>query len=424
MVRVQCPYCKRTYRTQLEAFGVTAVCTRCHEPFRIGESRPPFSYKPSDLAEDSWIGVEPPKPKPELKHCLLCEAPLPTGATHCPACGANVVTGVVHKMRSTTEPEHIPLRARLPLKTLLLVLVLGGLGAAAYWGFRSLSRSAAELGDELMLQAVTARAVARAREGADVGTLAEEFTGQVTDENLTHFVRMLSATDPAVRLAATGLIGGGDITDLEAILRLVDEGREDVARDVLDAIGLRRLAVLSGGQSAARREAAARAIGVLVGLKLSPADAARLAAPMSADEKIALVNTRVGPVPAATGDFVLVIEQRTSPFLVRVDQMGRTFEMRIGSRTFRTSWREPRNLNIPIERWCTATGTAVDAAAVRDLLDGAVTLSSPVGGPWEGMLRVRARRKIVGPLPGFLPVPAPDPGRTLRVPVYLERARR
>ena len=57
MIRVACPHCQRTFRTTTEAMGVTAVCSGCHQSFRIGEARPPFTWKPTSLAEDSWIGA-------------------------------------------------------------------------------------------------------------------------------------------------------------------------------------------------------------------------------------------------------------------------------------------------------------------------------------------------------------------------------
>ena len=66
MIRVQCPHCERRYRTVTEVMGKPAVCSKCKQTFRIGESRPPFQWKPTDLAEASWIGVQPPEEREKL----------------------------------------------------------------------------------------------------------------------------------------------------------------------------------------------------------------------------------------------------------------------------------------------------------------------------------------------------------------------
>lgn len=63
MIRVLCPYCQRRYRTERSAFGVMAVCSACHRAFPIGQKLAPFEWQPTDLAEDSWIGVKPPEEK-------------------------------------------------------------------------------------------------------------------------------------------------------------------------------------------------------------------------------------------------------------------------------------------------------------------------------------------------------------------------
>ena len=38
MIRVACPHCQRTFRTMTEGMGQTAVCSGCHESFRIGSA--------------------------------------------------------------------------------------------------------------------------------------------------------------------------------------------------------------------------------------------------------------------------------------------------------------------------------------------------------------------------------------------------
>jgi len=70
---------------------------------KIGESRPPFEWKSTELAEDSWVGVEAPAEKVERKHCIMCDAPLRPGEIRCPECGANQVTGLVQRRKPKTE---------------------------------------------------------------------------------------------------------------------------------------------------------------------------------------------------------------------------------------------------------------------------------------------------------------------------------
>ena len=80
MIRVQCPYCQRRYRTMTEAMGKTAVCTGCNESFRIGEQRVPFQWKDTDLSEDSWIGGT--CPKGEEGESAVLHVQCPHGARH------------------------------------------------------------------------------------------------------------------------------------------------------------------------------------------------------------------------------------------------------------------------------------------------------------------------------------------------------
>lgn len=87
-----------------------------------------------------------------------------------------------------------------------------------------------------------------------------------------------------------------------------------------------------------------------------------------------------------------------------VDQIGRTFYLRIGSGTVTSDFAAERTFVIPIEQWCAATGVAVDARQVREWIAGTLTLTSPFGAGWQGEARITARKDLSSPPPGFLPV--------------------
>ena len=80
-----------------------------------------------------------------------------------------------------------------------------------------------------------------------------------------------------------------------------------------------------------------------------------------------------------------------------------------------------RQFEIPIEHYCAATGTAVSADYVRELMRGAVHLSSPTGVGWEGMIQANMRRTLDGPLPGFLPIERPAGEGSISVEIRLRR---
>src|SRR5688572_22366192 len=148
VLRVQCPHCQRRYRTILEACGRTAVCTKCSKTFKIGESRPAFEWKSKDLAEDSWIGVPPPEEKKELRHCIMCDAPLPPNVVRCPECGANQVTGVVHRAKVEPPKQRVTIGSIIPLRMIVLLSLLACIGLAGYYAILAITRSAIEAGDQ------------------------------------------------------------------------------------------------------------------------------------------------------------------------------------------------------------------------------------------------------------------------------------
>ena len=131
VIRVLCPHCKRRYRTITEVMGREAVCHNCHVTFIIGQERPPFQWKQTDLAEDSWIGYVPPEKPEEIKHCIMCDAPLPSGSVRCPACGANQVTGIVHRSRGGEQTEERP--ERPPVGSLAILHHPRGCGPGRSW---------------------------------------------------------------------------------------------------------------------------------------------------------------------------------------------------------------------------------------------------------------------------------------------------
>jgi hypothetical protein len=423
LVRVQCPHCQRRYRTELEAFGRTAVCSKCYQTFQIGESRPPFEWKQTDIAEDSWIGVEPPEEKQELKHCIHCDAPLEAGAARCLACGANQITGVVERGplkpsdRPASGPSHIPVR---PIVIGLAVLIVG---AGLWWLLRSMTESAAKMGDALADQTLVLQAGKRIRAGDDAESLARAFGGRVTDDNLPRFLRLLSSADAESRQVGAMLIGCGQISDVGPIVALA-EAREtaQAGREALEAIGVRRLVALTTREPARARESAARALCLLFELKCDSETIRKLSEPAGAASRVEVLNGLCGTWPHGTGRFVVTIDETASPFTVTVEQVGGVFYLEIGGREFCSSISGRRRFEIPLDLWCSATGTAVDAAAVRALLTGSVTLEPVIGGGWQGTVRVTAKQTLHGPLPGFLPIGFLERGRTTEAVIRLPKA--
>jgi len=423
VIRVLCPHCKRRYRTVTEVMGRQAVCHNCHVVFVIGQERPPFSWKPTDLAEDSWIGVEPPSEKEELKHCIMCDAPLPPGTVRCPACGANQVTGVVHRQRAVDTPEkktsfwHL-----LPWRYLIVAGAIALISLVTYWVVTALHRQAAQVGDELLDQNVVNTAARFLREAGDDYDFANRFANQITDENQERFVPRLSAGDPVIRRAVILLIGHGRLRQVGPIVAAAESGETAAtAREVLQTIGPRRLAELSCDEREEVRVSAAKALRLLLNLPGDEATLQSLAEAIPIENKIAKLNQMCRPWPQATGSFVAVIKEQRCPSALRIEQVGRTFYMRIGMLEFRSRPDGSRLFEIPVEHWCAATGQAVDVARLRQLIAGMVTIESPYGAGWSGTVHLTVKQPVLTELPGFLPITPPDRGQTVEVPVTLER---
>lgn len=422
MIRVACPHCQRRYRTRTEGMGKTAVCTGCHQTFRIGQVRLPFEWKQTDLGEDSWIGVEAPKEKKELRNCIICQAPLDKEVITCPECGANQVTGIVRRPQPRPVEVKPSVLSALPWKLIAGVTALAMLSIGGYRLFKTATSTALDTGERAAHMATARLAAEHLRKGGDESSLAAEFAGRVDDENLPIFLDMLSAGRQDIRQAAVMLIGCGNVTDLRPILEMIGSaaGREQ-GLAVLEAIGPRRLVALSNRQEAHARRAAAEGLCMLSGLKPQSELLNQLAEKASPEEKITRLNRLCRPYPAATGRFSVTINDTTAPFVAIIEQIGTWFFMKLDKTEFHTEPRQTRTFEIPIDRWCAATGVALDAAAIRRMLAGSVRLVSPIGASWQGTVTVSARIRLDPPLPGFLPIDPPAAGQTAEAEITLTR---
>ncbi len=407
-----------------EGMGKTAVCTGCREAFRIGSARPSFAWKPTELAEDSWIGVEAPAEKKELKHCIMCQAPLEDDAVRCMACGANQITGLVHRKRTpATTQAGSPIWSILPIRTLLVLAAVALVGTGIIWGVRSLFSSVADSGVEMARHRMILAAAKAVAGGQDESEFTAKFAGRVDDQNLPRFLEMLEAGDPMIRKAAPVLIACGKVKQVGPIVEKLSSKEPSVAEGatrILQAIGARRLVNLSNDADAAVRRSAAGALCGMFKLKNDPSTLENLAAPLDAAEKVERLNKLCRLWPRAVGSFTVIIDGQPAPMPARVEQLGRGFDLQIGSGTFTSDPDAERTFVIPLEKWCAATGVAVDARQVNEWVGGRITLTSPFGVGWEGEARVTARKELTGPPPGFLPVGKLQRDETVVLPVQLE----
>jgi hypothetical protein len=427
--------------------GVTAVCTGCRQTFRIGSARPPFTWKPTSLAEDSWIGVSPPEEKKEIKHCIICDAPLDEGAVRCLACGAKQITGLVHKSRhQTVKDVKIPIWALLPIKPVLAVLAVVLVGAGIFLAIQKMFSAAVQEGVEMAQVRVIRAAAQPYAAGMDPDEFAVTYAGRVDDRNLPRALEMLNAGDPMIRAAAAPLIACGNVTQVEPIVtkaRSDDDAEAAGAVRVLHAIGPRRLVELSCEKDEQLRGPAAEALCLLFRLNADEQTLAALSAAGTAAEKIELLNRLCRPRPLAVGRFAIHIEDhtrdapsdsavgagerassppvQTAPMLAVIEQLGRTFYLKLGHTTFVSDFNAERTFTIPVEKWCAATGVAVDPKEVRNWISGTITLSSPLGSGWQGEARVKALQKLASPPPGFLPVGKLERNDIVTLPVVLEQ---
>lgn len=425
MVRVECPHCRRRYRTKIEAFGRTAVCTRCANSFKIGESRPKFEWTPSDLGEDSWIGVEVPEDKQELKHCIICDAPLEPGTVTCPACGANQVTGVVHRTKPKPEPERKSVGSVIPIRLVLTLAAMGAIAAIGFYAISALTRSLVSTGDELAQQAVVRRAAERLADGAEPDTLCGKFPGAVTEDNLPIIARVLAAKDPLMRDAAGILIGCGEISRLGPVVELASS--EDVATagaalKALEHTGRVRLIRLAMAEEPVIWEPALQA---LCRVGRVECDKARLEALRSAGGPEGMVATLNGfdrAWPEAVGVFrVRYGEEEPASLAVEVSQLGRTFYLKTAHGEVASDPSRERTFTVTTAQWCRLAGSPIPLSGINEMLGGTTVLTSPYGVGWQGTVRVTTRRAGMAVLPGDLPGTAPPPGKPLDIPISLIR---
>jgi hypothetical protein len=148
---------------------------------------------------------------------------------------------------------------------------------------------------------------------------------------------------------------------------------------------------------------------------------AALSAPTPIDEKTQRVTRLCGGWLRAIGPFRVEFGETRSEFSVMVDQVGRMFYLRLPDAYFRSRPRGPLRFDIPLDQWVRATGGAIDYATVRAALAGSIVLECKLGTTWEGTARVTARRDIVRPIAGFLPIGSMKWGESAEFPVRLVR---
>ena len=408
-----------------EGMGKTAVCTKCSQAFRIGAKRPEFEWRSTDLGEDSWIGVPAPTEKREIKHCIMCEAPLEDGAVRCLACGVNQVTGVIQR---PATPRHmddkVPIWSMIPFRLIAVGIVVVLIGTGVYWMVSWLSEDTQQLAIELEDRALVNEVMEELREGRHEWALAGRYRGRVKDDNLPRFVHMLGSDKRELRQAATLLIGCGDLTQIAPIVEMTESSetaRQGMA--VLHAIGVRRLATLSVHKQEEVRQSAAKGLCLLMPrLDCDDEVLNTLAGRTPYPERIGWLNHRCRAYPEATGGFGVIVDQTPVDYGVEVDQIGSVFYLRFqGGTEFTSSPTEPMVFDIPLAEWCAAATGRRDVGAIGRWLGGSVRLGSPTGMGWVGTVTVRAKQGLPDSIPGLPMVKPPEWGDKVEVPIRLER---
>jgi uncharacterized Zn finger protein (UPF0148 family) len=419
MIRVLCPSCGRRFRTERRALGVTAVCTGCGETFQIGEKLAPFEWQQKDLAEDSWIGVEPPKEEKELKHCFKCEAPMQPEQVICPACGVNQVTGVIHKPEAKLEDHRGSSLSAVPFRLLAVLAVIAVVVMGMYWVISGLARSVVATSEELVAERPIYEAAGRVRDDVDPRLIEAEFTGAITDKNLPNAVSKLAVKNEAIRRAAVLLIGCGQFNELDLLIDGLKEiDNTDLQQEVLEAVGPRRLLSLSMSDDPEVRHAAATALAML--FDVSDEELRELLAETTSyEQKLEALNDYCRAYPLLTGQFEIRIAETTSPFEVEVQQYGDIFYLLVAETEFRSN--HQREFSILVEHWSAATSPVVDLREVARFLDGEIALSGKDGAKWSGTVKLSTERDLPDDLPGFLPFEAPPTARPVEKTIRLVR---
>ncbi len=419
MIRVLCPSCGRRFRTERRAIGVTAVCSGCGETFQIGEKLAPFEWEQKDLAEDSWIGVEPPKEEKELKHCFQCEAPMEADQVICPSCGVNQVTGVIHKPKTKLEDHNRPILSAIPLRFLAVLAVVVLFGGGIYWIISMMAQSVITSSENILAERPIYEAAAYLRKDGDHYLAAKKYAGTVTDNNLPHAIKKLSAENQSVRQAAIILIGCGHFDRLDVLVNgLREKYGPKIRQQVLNAIGPKRLLQFSIREDPKVRSAAADALAMLFDLADQELQK-QLAEAMPLEDKTVVLNEYCRTWPLLAGTFVIQVNESVSPFQIEMQQYGTMFYLLIHGREFRSN--QNGEFTIPVEHWCAATSPVVDARQVAQYLEGDIHLSSQTGAEWKGTVKLTVRRDWPGELPGFLPFDSLAGGQSLQKPILLKR---
>jgi hypothetical protein len=215
------------------------------------------------------------------------------------------------------------------------------------------------------------------------------------------------------------MLAAGSFRNIGPLLYAQGADNRQELRRVLREIGAHRLLELTSQDDPEARRAAARALCILLQLPEEKL-LTRLAERSSPVEKIALLNDEFRHWPRATGNFTITASGHEAPMRAMVEQIGSIFYLTIGTRRFTSAEDMPRTFDIPIEQWCAATGTAIDEKALRDLMTGQVTLTSPYGIGWEGTIRLTTKQALPDGPPGFLPVGPLNYGQHIEVPMLLE----
>jgi hypothetical protein len=261
-------------------------------------------------------------------------------------------------------------------------------------------------------------------DGMDPDDFAVKYAGRVDDKNLPRVLEMLNAGDAMIRAAAAPLIGCGKVTQVKPIVDKAKSAEPAIAAGaikILQAVGPKRLVELSSHDQAKLRRPAAEALCLLFKIPVDDGTLESLSSAGAPAERTDQLNKLCRTWPRAAGSFSVVVGEEVAPLPATIEQVGRTFYLEIGTGRFVSEFSAERTFIIPVDKWCAATGVAVNPKEVRSWISGTLTLASPYGAGWEGELRVKALRKLSTAPPGFLPIGELDRNETMVLPVALEQ---
>ena len=120
------------------------------------------------------------------------------GMVVCSACGANQVTGVVHRPRPKTQEVKPHFWSGLPVRSIMLVVVVVAVVFGVYRVINSVGKSAAATAERLVYERMVAAAAKYLRDGGDVSAFGDKFGAQVTGDNLPGLVATTSVASGQV----------------------------------------------------------------------------------------------------------------------------------------------------------------------------------------------------------------------------------